>query len=162
MAKCRIIDGIMPRPITTVPPLQPVTTTRQVGKLLGIESSVSSETELAFIVEGGLEVDILERLIDVGFERRELFDLVIPQRTLTHRKSKGEPLSAEESDRAVRLARISTLAARVFGSRDKAWTWLRKPTRTFEAKAPIELLATETGARAVEEELYRIDEGMFA
>lgn len=134
----------------------------RVRELLGLGGPVSSETDLALIVGAGLDVATLDRLAAVGFERRELFELVIPQRTLTHRKNRGEPLSAEESDRAVRLARVSALAERVFANHDKAWRWLRRPTPIFDARAPMELLATETGARAVEEELYRIDEGMFA
>jgi len=131
-------------------------------KLLGVDEPVSSETELARLVEHGLPASSVERLMSLGFQRREVFRFVIPQRTLTHRKQRHQALTGDESDKAVRLARVHALAARVFGNEDKAWRWLRKQKRAFVGKAPIDLLGTESGARAVEEELHRIDEGMFA
>jgi putative toxin-antitoxin system antitoxin component (TIGR02293 family) len=70
--------------------------------------------------------------------------------------------SVEESDRAVRLARITALAEEVFGSEEKAFRWLRKPKRRFGSRTPLEMLGTEAGARLVEEMLYQIDEGMAA
>lgn len=131
-------------------------------KLLGVDDPVSSETEVARVVERGLPASSVERLLGLGFERREVFRLVIPQRTLTHRKQRRQALTGDESDKIVRLARVRTLAGRVFGNDDKAWRWLRKRKRRFDDKSPVDLLGTEAGARAVEEELFRIDEGMFA
>jgi putative toxin-antitoxin system antitoxin component (TIGR02293 family) len=157
VAICRIIHGIMPH--------QHSATTGPVWvhalKLLGVDEPVSSEIELARLVQHGLPASSVERLVSLGFQRREVFRLVIPQRTLTHRKQRRQALTGDESDKAVRLARVRALAARVFGNEDKAWRWLRKQKRAFDGQAPIDLLATESGARAVEEELHRIDEGMF-
>jgi uncharacterized protein (DUF2384 family) len=39
---------------------------------------------------------------------------------------------------------------------------LRKPKSRFEGKTPVDMLATEAGARLVEEIIVRIDYGMFA
>lgn len=117
--------------------------------------------EPARVVASGLEPGTLDRLMEAGFTKQEIFDLVIPQRTLSHRKGKAVRLSRDESDRVLRIARIFTLTLEVFGNREKAWHWLRKPKWLFDDKAPLDLLDTEAGARAVEEELIRIDEGMF-
>ena len=86
----------------------------------------------------------------------------MPRRTLAHRVAKRQPLSKEESDKAVRVARITTMAERAFHDPDKAWRWLRKPKRRFEAKTPIEMLATEAGARLVEEMILQFEHGIFA
>lgn len=86
----------------------------------------------------------------------------MPRRTLTHRRARREALSREESDRAVRLARIAALAEYVFGDPKRAWRWLRASKRQFHGSSPLQLMATEAGARLVEELLYRIDEGMAA
>jgi putative toxin-antitoxin system antitoxin component (TIGR02293 family) len=52
----------------------------------------------------------------------------------------------EETDRAVRLARIAAHAERVFGDRAKAHGWLREPSRTLRgAVPPLQLLRSETG-----------------
>jgi putative toxin-antitoxin system antitoxin component (TIGR02293 family) len=92
----------------------------------------------------------------------EVYALVVPRRTLTHRRARREALSQDESDRAVRLARTAALAEQVFGDAERAWRWLRAPKRQFRGRSPLQLLATDAGARLVEELLYRVDEGMAA
>jgi uncharacterized protein (DUF2384 family) len=52
------------------------------------------------------------------------------------------------------------LGQEVFGDPERGWRWLRDAKRQFHGRTPLELLATEAGARLVEELLYRIDEGM--
>jgi putative toxin-antitoxin system antitoxin component (TIGR02293 family) len=97
-----------------------------------------------------------------GFAETELFELVLPRRTLAHRRARGEPLTADESDRAVRLARVAALTEQVFGDVERARRWLRRPARRFGSRSPLQVMATEAGARLVEELLYQIDEGYFA
>lgn len=110
----------------------------------------------------GARTEILDELLAHGFSREELFDLVVPRRTLARRRHSGERLSPEESDRAVRLARIAAHAERVFGDDEKAHGWLREPSRTLGGAVPLSLLRTETGAHLVEQTLHRIDYGMLA
>ncbi len=63
------------------------------------------------------------------------------------RKQANEPLSAEESDRAVRLARLTAMAERVFGDEEKAHRWLRKPSPMLDGTTRLALLRSETGAQ---------------
>jgi uncharacterized protein (DUF2384 family) len=63
---------------------------------------------------------------------------------------------------ALRAFGFTGLCHEVFGEPERAWRWLRDAKRQFHARTPLELLATEAGARVVEELLYRIDEGMAA
>lgn len=97
-----------------------------------------------------------------GYSEAEIFELVVPKRTLARRQAKREPLTVEETDKALRLARIADLATRVFGDEEKAHRWLRKPKRALNGRAPLAFLASETGARTVEQMLHRIDHGIFA
>lgn len=113
------------------------------------------------IRQQGLPLDALQDLVALGFSMKEMQELVINPRTLRHRRARRERLSPEESDRVVRLARTVSSAERTFGDREHAWRWLRKPNRSLRGHRPLDLLATETGARAVEESLIRLDEGMF-
>jgi putative toxin-antitoxin system antitoxin component (TIGR02293 family) len=92
----------------------------------------------------------------------EIYNFIVPRRTLVHRKSRREPLTHDESDRAVRLARISSLAEEVFGDDAKASRWLRKVKTRFEGRSPLEMLRTEAGARLVEEMLLQLDYGFAA
>ena len=88
--------------------------------------------------------------------------MVIPARTLKHRRQRQEPLSMDESDRLVRVARLYGLGVKVFGNPDKARRWLSKPKERFDGRSPLAMMRTGLGGSAVEEMLYQIDEGMFA
>lgn len=121
-----------------------------------------SEQEVVRLVESGLPLSVLNRLLERGLSKPELFDVIIPARTLKHRKSKRQPLSKEESERVVRTIRILATANAVLGDDNSALAWLRSPKKRFEGRPPIEMLATEPGGRLVEEMLIQIDEGMFA
>ena len=105
---------------------------------------------------------MVDGLRQSGLTDDEIYSLIVPRRTLTHRRARHEALSREESDRAVRLARIAALAEQVFGDSKRRWNWLRAEKRQFDGRSPLQLLVTEAGARLVEELLYRIDEGMAA
>lgn len=97
-----------------------------------------------------------------GYSQDEIHMLVIPRRTLARRSANHEPLSIEETDKALRLERIANQAAKVFGNPDKANRWMRKPKHQLGGETPLAYLASEAGARVVEEMLDRIDYGMYA
>jgi putative toxin-antitoxin system antitoxin component (TIGR02293 family) len=97
-----------------------------------------------------------------GYSETEIFDLVVPKRTLARRRAEGALLTVEETDKAFRLKRIAVHAERVFGDPVKAYRWLRKPKRALNGQTPVAYLASEEGARAVEGMLIRIEHGMFA
>jgi putative toxin-antitoxin system antitoxin component (TIGR02293 family) len=96
-----------------------------------------------------------------GFSDEEIYSLVVPKRTLARRVAEKQLLSGEETDRAVRLARVGKMAEQVFGGEEKAHRWLRKPKPSLEGETPLNYLASETGARVVEEMLTRIDHGIL-
>ena len=54
-----------------------------------------------------------------------------------------------------------SLAESVYGSRERALAWLRKPHARLDGRTPLSLLNTDTGSRIVDELLIQIDEGMF-
>ncbi len=129
-------------------------------KLLGVD--VSSEADLLAVVERRLPLGALAALTEEGLSPEEADRLIIPRRTLSHRKARKQPLNQVESERAVRVASIIALAEDTFADRDKARAWLRRPTTVFGGKRPIDLLATEIGAHLVEQLLYRIAHGIAA
>lgn len=146
----------MPTSETVPPSLHTV-----MGGKLGIPK-ISSDKDLAALVEKRLPVRTVKALVRGGFSEAEVYHLVVPRRTLSHRIAKHEPLSREESDRAVRVARVTAHAESVFGDPEKAWRWLRKPKIRFDGKSPVEMLATEAGARLVDEMIYQLEYGMLA
>lgn len=104
----------------------------------------------------------LAALSELGYSDEEINTLVVPRRTRARRQAQNEPLSVEETDRALRLERIASLATRTFGQGDKAQRWLRKPKRQLEGETPLAFLKSETGARIVEDMLHRIEHGILA
>jgi putative toxin-antitoxin system antitoxin component (TIGR02293 family) len=125
-------------------------------------AGLRSDGDFVRAVEERLPVAALDGLRRSGVTDEEIYLLVAPRRTLAHRRTRREPLSRDESDRAVRLARIIALAERVFGDPPRAWHWLRAAKRRFDGRTPLRFTATEAGGRLVEELLYSIDEGMAA
>lgn len=130
------------------------------GKL-GV-SKIRSDQDLVALIENRLPANAVKSLVRGGLMDAEAYRLIVPRRTLAHRIARHEPLSKEESDRAVRVARITVLAEQAFGDRERAWRWMRKEKRRFGGRTPIELLATEAGARLVEEMIHLIDDGLAA
>lgn len=112
--------------------------------------------------EGGLPTKVVDHFLAKGIIRNEVFNIIIPLRTWKHRKSSHQPLSKEESERAVRAARVLARAQAVMGDQKSALEWLRAPKRRFGGRAPLEMLRTEAGGRLVEQTLIQIDEGMTA
>jgi putative toxin-antitoxin system antitoxin component (TIGR02293 family) len=134
------------------------TVTRKAPYLTGFaDSSSAFDAATARIAPAALG-DLSRR----GYSEDEIFALVVPKRTLARRKAANEPLTVEETDKALRLERIAVQAERVFGDADKAHRWLRKAKRELKGETPLAWLASEAGARVVEEMLFRIEHGIFA
>ncbi len=132
----------------------------QIGDWLGVRSP-ATEREILRIVEGRLAPSVIKRLLMLGLERSEIDETVIPSRTLQHRRSRREKLTLEESDRVLRIVRVLSFAEAVYGNRERALAWLRKPHARLDERSPLSLLKTDTGSRIVEELLIQVDEGMF-
>ena len=131
-------------------------------KVLG--KTVKKPDDLAQLVRKGLpatSITVLARRLDVGnsvLSRK----LGIPQRTLTRRLSHRARLTAAESDRTVRLARVYANAVEMIGDEEKAVAWLQTPNRALGGARPLDQLDTDVGAREVEDILGRIAYGVYS
>jgi putative toxin-antitoxin system antitoxin component (TIGR02293 family) len=133
---------------------------QQIGEWLGLRVP-RTEQQVLEIVEQQLPTSAFNRLLALGLTRSELDALVIPLRTLQHRRSRREKLTVEESDRVLRVTRLLSQAESVYGSRERALAWLRRPHPRLSNRTPLEMSRTDTGSRIVEELLVQIDEGIF-
>src|SRR3989454_7490963 len=119
----------------------------------------AAEAQLAFVeaVRRGLPLELVDRLVGAGYlTLAEISQLVLPARTLAHRRLHDQLLSPEESDRFARVLRLVALAEETFGDRDKARLWLRRPNPALEGRVPPSLPDTDGGAPAVGRILSRI------
>lgn len=87
--------------------------------------------------------------------------LGIAKRTLTRKQSAGRPLSAEESEKLLRVARLRNLLRALFSSDEAISKWLLTPDSVLGDRPPIDLLDTEIGAREVEDLVQSIAHGQF-
>ncbi len=86
---------------------------------------------------------------------------MIADRTLERRISRREPLKPEEVDGILRLLRVLAHAVRVFEDPEIAEEWLRLPNPELDGEVPMQMAATDLGAREVEAVLMRIEHGVF-
>lgn len=122
----------------------------------------TSSLERAEFAERGLPLENLDALKARGLTFTEMANTVISPRTLKHRRSRGENLSSEETDRAIRVASVVELAEKIFGDPEKALGWLRYPNSRLNDRTPLSLLQTESGGRLIESMLWGINEGIFS
>ena len=132
------------------------------SKILG--QVVVSSAELISITREGLPANILPSLAaELSIDRGAVAKVVgISGRTLSRRIASHSRLSAEESDRTVRLARVLTLAKETLGDSNKASLWLKTPNRVLDGQTPFELLDTDAGVQSVETVLGRIAYGVYS
>ena len=130
-------------------------------KMLGLK--ISDNLNLIKKIESGLAFGTLIKLGRTsGLSLENLRIAVgIKQRTLTRRKSEKK-LTREESDRLVSVSRLLGQTFELFeGNHEAARQWFTSPNRALGGCSPLEVAATETGAREVENLIGRLEHGVF-
>ncbi len=98
-----------------------------------------------------------------GMSDKDLARLLgVQPRTLQRRRHSHSPLSAVQSDRLFRIAKVFVTSERVLGERKRARLWLSRPNQALGGVAPESLLDTEAGTQQVLDTLGRIEHGIFA
>ena len=129
---------------------------------LGIQ--VVNALQLVQAIGSGFPFATLERVRqETGLPLERLAGSIgLSPRTLTRRK-KEKRLSMAESDRLVTLTRLLTQAVELFeGQKPAALRWFAQPNRALGNLSPLEMAATETGAREVENLIGRLEHGVFS
>ena len=127
-----------------------------------LTSLLQIDLETVNCLEAGVPLAMLtDFLAAAGLEAKDIYDIVIPARTLAHRRTREENLTREESDKLARVIRTYDHTLRVFGSVPKALKFLRLPKQRFEGRSPLQMLKTEPGGRLVDSMLWQIADGMF-
>ena len=126
-----------------------------------LRARVRTSMDLAQLVSNGLPFRSLRAVAERYPEpyRRRIEQLVVPRTTLQRREASGV-LSPEESERLERVARLSALAEYVWESRDAAQQWLTTPLPLLGDEAPLDLAATDLGARRVEDVLWKLEHSL--
>lgn len=129
---------------------------------LGIRAT--DTLQLVQAIDSGFPFATLDRVRrETGLPMERLaVSIGLSPRTLTRRK-KEKKLSAAESDRLVTVTRLLTQAVELFeGQKPSAVRWFVQPNRALGNRSPLEMAATETGAREVENLIGRLEHGVFS
>jgi putative toxin-antitoxin system antitoxin component (TIGR02293 family) len=131
--------------------------------LLSLSGGAVSGLHVGEQIEEGLSSGVIDRIKKaLGIPDRQLSaTLGLSARTMTRLRKSKRRLPLPVGDRLYRLARTYTLAMDVLENADRARTWLHTPQVGLNNRIPLDVLATEAGAREVEDLLRRIDLGVI-
>jgi putative toxin-antitoxin system antitoxin component (TIGR02293 family) len=134
------------------------------GGRLALGKDIETTAELVELTREGLPADILNTMAgELAIQKVTVAKMLgISERTLSRRIAVNALLTAEESDRMVRLARVLALAKETLGDMEKAGRWLQTSNRALEGDRPFDRLDTDTGVRSVEQVLGRIAYGVYS
>jgi len=124
---------------------------------------LSSINALSDAVSKGLPKAALRqtagRIFDDRAEQRQLMNRIVPEATFKRRRDR---LSAAESERTERIARVMASAEFVWSDRADARRFMTTPHPALRNRSPLDAALSELGARQVEEILDKIFHGLPA
>lgn len=140
---------------------------RHIGEVLGgprvLGEAMATILRLNDAVQRGLPKATLRNVARHVYAdaagQRALMRQIVPEATY---KRRGERLSAAESERTERLARVVATAEDVWQDREQTRRFLTTPHPELGGKTPLEAALTELGARQAEEVMARIVYGLPA
>ena len=123
----------------------------------------SDAAGMVAIVRQGVKSDIygwLRQALAVSDNR--LSGIIrVSQRTIKRRLRDGR-FHPDESERLVRVARLTERAREVLGDLESAREWLKSPQFALGGEIPLQYADTEPGAQVVEDVLGRLEHGIPA
>lgn len=124
---------------------------------------LENDLEMAALILAGLPTAVLRKVAAfLRLRPAKVGSLVnINEKTLERRLKAHARLKPDESERVARLMRVIFFATTVLESDVHAREWLNRPLRELGGKTPLQMTATEPGAREVERVLGRIEHGIF-
>lgn len=131
-------------------------------RIHSLNLNAKTTDQMIAYLKQGLSTDTFDQLRQrLNISDNALSKIVqIPKRTLERRRTAGR-LNTDESERIFRIAQVNDIAVEVFGSQQKAESWLKKPARGIGSKIPLEYSDTNLGAQEVINLLGRIEHGVF-
>jgi len=134
-----------------------------IAEILGLGASVRTMEDLDTAVTAGLPKRSLVLLSSRLYQDSRVASAfkfkVVPSATW---KRRVKHLSAEESTRIERIARVLASAEYVLDDREEARQWMNTPHSELDGKTPLETARTEIGARRVEDVLTKLFFGLPA
>ena len=130
-----------------------------------VDTLVSNDDthHLIFKSRNGITMRQIQKyMYDYNLTLKEISTILnISERTL-QRYDANDILSKDVSDRALHLQRLYERGTEVFGTLDNFKGWMKSSILIFNNEKPISFLDTIFGFELLEDELGRIEHGIFA
>lgn len=97
----------------------------------------------------------------LGLSLADLFVILHISARTWQRYTDEKLLPQDVTEKALQLANLYKQGEDVFGNPEKFKGWMNHPSPIFAGKKPIDLLDTQFGFQAVQDELVRIDWGVL-
>lgn len=121
-----------------------------------------SAMDMVKALHAGLPPHALDTVLDHLSDDEGLKHRIVPRASLA-RRQRAQRLSAPESERLARIARIWVMARGVWGSDEEARAFLFRPHPLIDDARPIDVVIdSEIGAQVVEDVLGRLQFGSAA
>ncbi len=135
-----------------------VKTTTQVDSLNEIAADKQHKTDVSDKKYASIK-EIAKRFDLDKTEIKQLFG--ISESTQFRYEKQNPVLKIAIADRLERFNRIAKQALELFENEAETRRWLSTTKTALSGKTPLQALATDAGAKKVEEMLYRAEYGMF-
>ncbi len=114
------------------------------------------------IIKRGIRRSLFSKMArQIGLPQKNLAQtLKLNERTLRNR-SAHQRLTEIESEKSLRVARVYSKAMKVFGSDERARSWIVSPIKSLGNQRPIHFLETDVGTQEVLNVLNAIEWGVY-
>jgi putative toxin-antitoxin system antitoxin component (TIGR02293 family) len=120
----------------------------------------ANDFDVAMAVSVGLPIVVLRRLLELRVLEVADVPLIMPMRTFKRREATRSRLTTDESDRVVRMVKLTVVACEALGGTERGTRWLRTPNAALRGFRPLDCGRTSIGALVVTQILGRINHGI--
>ena len=127
-----------------------------------IDGVINKHQYISLIRQGVPMQTLLHLIKTTDISASEIASILHTSERTLRRYTTETLLNPEQSERIIELARLFSRGSEVFGSLDNFKTWMNSTIVALGNIKPKELLDTSLGIEILQEELGRIEHGIFA
>lgn len=127
-----------------------------------IDGVINKHQYISLIRQGVPMQTLLHLIKTTDISASEIASILHTSERTLRRYTNDTLLNPEQSERIIELARLFSRGSEVFGSLDDFKTWMNSTIVALGNIKPKELLDTSLGIEIIQEELGRIEHGIFA
>ena len=130
-----------------------------------LETNIGRQSETVQVIKSlelGIPATAIEEIasyLDISIN--ELMQYLHISLSTWHRRKKAGKLDFNLSDKVFQVLKLLEYAENVFGNSDKTRLWFKMPSIVFENLLPVELIGSLSGINLINDELIRIEHGVF-